>query len=978
MDHWRLAYLGIRQVPRELSEFELSTFFTYSKRERTRIDSRRSDLYRLAVALHIGFLRMTGRSLDSYKQIPSVLWRHLGRQLKIQPPDIGTLRSLYDGNLKTLSDHQRFAQSVINFRSIAEHQRRYVIRWLKEQLTGRPERGQIPNDLKRWFYEHRIVIPPDRMLRQFIVQAVRDIETYLHEALDRTYGMETLARWAQVLAQPHGEHASLQRWLWAVPLRNSTVQMSEVLDKINLLTMHNVATRWPAECNDAIVRHYARRCAGRPPSISKRIEAQSRRLEAACFMRYSLCMSTDQVLEMLRRWVLKVANDASHEVDAMRMNAADQLREFALTVKALAGDESLSREALGKELCALADQVLHPHTPSRRSQIRQCLLRRRYYARNLLVRIAQLPFEADGAHPVIEALTLLRSLYRRHAYLLPDGVNIRLGRAWREAVDGYDRFRAMVAFEWATLFSLRVALRNGTVFIGHSFSFRGQSHMLIATDEWHAKRNHHYGHLSLPQDPREFLEPILEQLDRRLVTLDDAVTNGWVRVDTAVHLEPLSAQPTDTQADQLRRMIFEAHPPGQFPEIILEIDSATRFSWILLGREPRSRAELLMVYSAILAHGTSLSAAEISRMVPEVSTAAIRQMMKRLADERMLRTAADAVLEFMHEHPIAANWGRADLASSDMMSLETTRTVWQARADPRRRTASIGMYTHVLDRWGVFYDQPIILNERQAGAAIEGVVRRSTTNDIAQLAVDTHGYTDFSMGIARALGFDLCPRLSHLRDRRLHVPRNHEVPPQLAGITDRDVRLGLIAEVWDEFVRIAASIRSGKCTAVEAISRFGSSSRGQAVYDGGVHIGRLFRSIFLIDYFTNSPFRSELQHVLNRGEAVHTVQRAIHVGRIPVELARRHESLTAVSSALTLLTNILMAWNTTHMQRALETIESNQGEPVAAEQLRRIAPTHLEGINLRGTFIFPVSLYAARILPSIVNDQPGASSGRQA
>lgn len=89
----------------------------------------------------------------------------------------------------------------------------------------------------------------------------------------------------------------------------------------------------------------------------------------------------------------------------------------------------------------------------------------------------------------------------------------------------------------------------------------------------------------------------------------------------------------------------------------------------------------------------------------------------------------------MLRHPIAAHWGRADLASSNMMSLETTRAVWQARADPRRRTASIGIYTHVMDRWGIFYDQPIILNERQAGAAIEGVVRQSGTRDVAQLAV---------------------------------------------------------------------------------------------------------------------------------------------------------------------------------------------------------------------------------------------------
>jgi hypothetical protein len=150
------------------------------------------------------------------------------------------------------------------------------------------------------------------------------------------------------------------------------------------------------------------------------------------------------------------------------------------------------------------------------------------------------------------------------------------------------------------------------------------------------------------------------------------------------------------------------------------------------------------------------------------------------------------------------------------------------------------------------------------------------------------------------------------------------------------------------------------------------------VYEGGVHIGRLFRSIFLIDYFTNTAFRSELQHVLNRGEAVHSVQRAIHIGKIPVELARRQESLSAVSSALTLLSNILMAWNTAYMQRAIDEIQVATGQPLDSEQLRRIAPTHLEGINLRGTFNFPVARYARRILPSLASDLPASAAGRQA
>jgi hypothetical protein len=53
MDHWQLAHLGMRQIPRELSEFELATFFTFSAKERALVDARRSHLYRLACAFHI-------------------------------------------------------------------------------------------------------------------------------------------------------------------------------------------------------------------------------------------------------------------------------------------------------------------------------------------------------------------------------------------------------------------------------------------------------------------------------------------------------------------------------------------------------------------------------------------------------------------------------------------------------------------------------------------------------------------------------------------------------------------------------------------------------------------------------------------------------------------------------------------------------------------------------------------------------------
>ncbi len=98
---------------------------------------------------------------------------------------------------------------------------------------------------------------------------------------------------------------------------------------------------------------------------------------------------------------------------------------------------------------------------------------------------------------------------------------------------------------------------------------------------------------------------------------------------------------------------------------------------------------------------------------------------------------------------------------------------------------------------------------------------------------------------------------------------------------------------------------------------------------------------------------------------MHTLQRAIHDEMIPVDLAKRDDSLAGISSALSLMCNIVMGWNAEHMQRAYERIRAEGAEP-AGEDMRRVAPTNIEGINLRGTFEFPVEKYAERILPSSV------------
>ena len=134
MQSWHTTYLGLRELSREISTFELQSFFTYSRTERELINARRSNAHKLGLALHIGFLRLSGRLLNSVRIVPTTLWRHLGDEIGITAVELASLRALYVRG-RTLFDHQQLACDVLGFHWMTEHQRRALVRTLRDEVA---------------------------------------------------------------------------------------------------------------------------------------------------------------------------------------------------------------------------------------------------------------------------------------------------------------------------------------------------------------------------------------------------------------------------------------------------------------------------------------------------------------------------------------------------------------------------------------------------------------------------------------------------------------------------------------------------------------------------------------------------------------------------------------------------------------------------------------------------------------------------
>lgn len=125
----------------------------------------------------------------------------------------------------------------------------------------------------------------------------------------------------------------------------------------------------------------------------------------------------------------------------------------------------------------------------------------------------------------------------------------------------------------------------------------------------------------------------------------------------------------------------------------------------------------------------------------------------------------------------------------------------------------MGTYAHLSDQWALIHDQPLVLNQRQAGAALEGALRHDG-GSLEKVAVDTHGVTHFSMGLGKLLGFDIYPRLARLADRKLYVFRDTKVSEPLEPIVSRTLSRRAIAPGWGGVLRLAASTQAGWCSAV--------------------------------------------------------------------------------------------------------------------------------------------------------------------
>ena len=237
---------------------------------------------------------------------------------------------------------------------------------------------------------------------------------------------------------------------------------------------------------------------------------------------------------------------------------------------------------------------------------------------------------------------------------------------------------------------------------------------------------------------------------------------------------------------------------------------------------------------------------------------------------------------------------------------------------------------------------------------LEGLLEQQTHLNPTEIMADTAGASDMVFGLFWLLGYQFSPRLADAGEAsfwRLDVQADYG---SLNPIACHRARTDRIRPLWDDMLRIAGSLKLGTVHASELVRSLLKSERPSSLAQAIIDLGRINKTIYLLNYIDDEDYRRRILTQLNRGEGRHQVARTIcHGKRGEIRKAYR-EGQEDQLGALGLVTNAVVLWNTIYLQAALDHLQS-EGMKINPEDRARLSPLQHKHIHVLGRHSFALA-----------------------
>ena len=939
---------------------ELLRHYTLSDEDLGHIRQRRRAHNRFGFALQLCVLRYPGRVLAPGELIPAQVSDFVAAQLGLTSDDL----LLYAAREETRHEHLADLRRIYGYRSFSGRGARDLREWIAREA----EAATSNEDLARRFVAEcrrtRTILPGsstiERLCADALVEAERRIEDLIAHRITPTLS-ENLAH---LLEDTVDGRVTRFVWLRQFEVGANSAAANRLMDRLEYLQRFDL----PADLLDGVPAHRVtrlRRQGERYYADGMRDLPEDRRLAilAVCTLEWRSSLADvivethDRIVGRLYRASERLCNTRiADEKAAVR----DTLKSFAEIGGALLGaqDDGTALDGIiatgpgwerFRTLVATASALTNVLAADPLSRVLDGYHRFRLYAPRML-RLLDMQ-AAPIATPLLAAVAMLRNGIKVDPpvdFLRP---NSKWHRHLRAEPSGDHRL-----WEIAVLFHIRDAFRSGDIWLAGSRRYGDLKQLLVPPQAIEQTAR-----LAVPLRPGEWLAERRARLDTRLKEFGRAARTGTIPggiiENGKLHIDKLRAD-TPEGAEDLVLDLYQQLPPARITDLLLEVDERTGFSEAFTHlRTGAPCSDRIGLMNVLLAEGVNLG---LRKMAAATNTHSFWELL-RIARWHVEGSAYDRALAMIVEAhaalPMAAFWGQGQSASSDgqfFLATEQGEAMNLINAKYGNVPGLKG-YSHVSDQYAPFATQVIPATVSEAPYILDGLLMNDAGRRVRQHFADTGGFTDHVFAACALLGYRFAPRIRDLPQKRLYAFTPNATPANVRALVGGKINEPLIERNWPDILRIMATIAAGIVAPSQILRKLASYPRQNELALALREVGRIERTLFMIDWILDAGLQRQAQIGLNKGEAHHALKRAISFHRRGEIRDRSGEGQHYRIAGMNLLAAIIIFWNTMKLGEVVNT-RAASGTHIAPDLLAHVSPLGWEHINLTGEYRWPKSL----------------------
>jgi TnpA family transposase len=787
-----------------------------------------------------------------------------------------------------------------------------------------------------------------------------------------------------LLTRDEQETASPWQRLKREPRQPTTKRIREHLAHARWLQSHNTARHAVDGIPETKLRRFADEAWALNVTQMNRFREAKRATLAITLTRVRTAQALDDLAEMFLRLMQKMHHKAKEALDAYQREHQEQTDALISLLSELVGgwQKSETAEEQLKAISSLigedADKILE-----------QCEAHLAYAGNNYLPFLLPLlrthrklffdilaflqPMSTSTDKGLEHAIAFV--LRHRHAKaarlsIIEEGPEAKelldiswIPPRWWKAVTGRHRRDVPVLtidrkyLELCVLSCAVTELKSCDLYIEGSEQFSDYRDQQITWEEYAQLVPTYCAQVGISPDPQTFGQELQTRLSETIRATDAAFpTNTSLSIqDGEPVLRKLEKEPDPEGFALIERLLSERMPECSIVDVLT--DTEHWLNWTsafgpLSGLESRLVSPRQRYITTTFCYGCYLGPTQTARSVASVDRRHVSYVNQYHITEQKLLDAIVGVINRYNRFELIKWWGSGKRASADGTKWDVYEQNLLSEYHIRYGGWGGVGYYHVSDTYIALFSSFIACGVWEAIYILDGLLENRSEIRPDTLHADTQGQSEPVFGLAYLLAIQLMPRIRNWKHLNLYVPNDQFAVEQIEHI--RELFSGvidwmLIKTHLPDMLRVAISISQGRIRSSTILRKLGTYSCKNKLYWAFCELGRVVRTVFLLNFISDPELRRTINATTNISENWNEfVKWAAFGGEGVIRHNNREEQRKAIRYNH-LVANLVVFHNVVSMTRIFQEL-ADEGYTITPEIIANFSPYRTEHLNRFGSY----------------------------